>query len=218
MNNGLERKQPNIFRVVLISLLIISFSVIYIVNLNYIDVDKVPLAIDGVLDLSQWDSKKTLGLMGQWEFYPGVLLSPDMELPSEKELIEVPGDWKNNMGDNPQGAGTYRLVIKVPETGYYGLKTKTMRLASVVYANGDKIASTGKIGYKFSEFTPESKYRFASVFSSDKEIELLIPMSSFKYKTGGIIKPIEFGSFREMKVLNDKQRAVEIIGLIALYY
>lgn len=217
MQLSIDNKQPNIIRMALVFLIIASLSGFYLFSLNSSSGDKQPLAKEGVIDLNQWDTKNILGLKGEWEFYPGLLLSPGMDLPEDRVYIEVPGSWENWMGGNPEGAGTYRLVIRLPNDGHFGIKTKTLRFASKIYANDLEVASTGEIGYNKEEMVRESKYRFTSVFSQNNEIELLIPMSSFGYMTGGILTSIEFGDYFAMQAMNYRSRTIEII-VVAAYH
>lgn len=201
---------------ILFFLILAIFTSIYLISLNTQWTSDDPVAQNGVIDLSNWDTNQQIRLDGQWEFYPNVLLTPEMKLPEHKVYIDVPGTWDKQMGDQSDGAGTYRLMIKLPQDALYGFKVKTMRFASVIYANGHEIAHTGKIGYTKETFRPESRYLFTSIGSKDGYIELLIPMSSFNYYNGGIIKSIEFANYAAAQKSDYQNRIIETV-FITLY-
>lgn len=216
MKSSRDKNYPNIKRMIILFLLMVSLSAGYLFIVNQNISEDAPRAHGGVIDLTNIDTDQIVRLDGQWEFYPGILLTPDMELPVSK-YIEVPGSWDKALRGKSEGVGTYRLVIRVPKDGLYALKTRTLRLASIIYANGLEVISTGKIGYSKDDFESESKYRFTSAVAEDGQIELLIPMSSFNYKTGGIIKSIEFGEYSALQHRHNISRAIEAFALSTYY-
>ena len=81
-----------------------------------------PKAVNGILDLTGWSFQQDgiLRLDGQWEFYRGVLLAPEDFDTAGRELgggyAAVPSDWRGT-GAPALGCGTYRLQVRLPETG-----------------------------------------------------------------------------------------------------
>ncbi|HIW34476.1 MAG TPA: hypothetical protein IAA29_17005, partial [Candidatus Paenibacillus intestinavium] len=117
----------------LITLLFLTILVSFrLVWLQYNSTSNQPVAINGVLDLRDWDdfSNHPLPLNGEWEFSPetfhfqnGAVLA-DSDAPSQ--LIQVPGNWSLDSGtysNDKYGFGTYRLKILVdPDKGKsYGI-------------------------------------------------------------------------------------------------
>lgn len=184
----------------LISLLTIILSVLYIYHINFLKPQGEFISQNGFMDLSTWDMNGNIFLDGQWDFYPHVLINPEEEdFDSYKDIrrtISVPGDWSDSLNDNhsPNGSGTYRLRIKVSKDQLYGIKTRTIRLANKVYINKGKIIETGKPYIDIKNYLPDSKYKIGFGASVNTEIDLVIQVSSYDYRSGGIIKSIEFGT------------------------
>ncbi|GED54534.1 hypothetical protein BBO01nite_37750 [Brevibacillus borstelensis] len=80
-----------------------------------------PDAVQGVLDMRGWpfEESPTIALNGEWEFYPGELVShEDIARMSTKRphFIQVPGDWRSAFpagSESSFGYGTYRLRILI---------------------------------------------------------------------------------------------------------
>jgi two-component system sensor histidine kinase ChiS len=183
------------------------------------------IAKGGLIDLRDWNIKegKNIKLNGEWEFYPGNLLEPDTinELLAglDKKYIKVPGNWGefiNNKGVM-EGAGTYRLRILLPSDGIFAIKTRTIRLSSRVYLNGQEIISVGRPSKERENFIGKSIYEIGSGNSQNKEIDLIIQVSNFGYKTGGILSPIEFGTFKSIILTNNKDYVVNAMTIAACF-
>lgn len=208
---------------VIVSVIIVFIvaSKIFIINFsNRVD---GYLAKEGIMDLQNWKPDRgNTKLNGVWEFYPGVFLEPNKtstgvseKLDGIKKYINVPGTWDNyiNEAGSAEGAGTYRLIVKVPEDRLYAIKTKTIRFANRIYLNGQKVIHTGEPSLSRAGFKPESKYKIGAGSSLDGEIEVIAHVSSFGYKTGGIIAPIEFGSFKSIMFENNVSRAFDTLAV-----
>ncbi len=208
---------------IIISIGIFIFVLNSIFFMNYYRKDNKYSAIEGIMDLSTWDSKNSdiIGLVGEWEFYPNKLGKYE----KDKKYIKVPGSWGQYLDDtgSSEGSGTYRLVIKVPEDKVYGIKTRTIRLASRIFINGKEVASMGNPSLTKEKFIPASKYKVGFAESKNKTLELIIQVSSYAYRSGGIIQPIEFGSYESIMTRNNKDRGIDafIISIplvMGLYY
>lgn len=208
-----------------ISLIIVIFVMKNLYKINKKNIDGGNLLQAGVLDLSNSPiaEGQIIDLDGEWEIYPGLLLepkdlvkNPDLYTP-KRTYVEVPGSWEDYLNDegSPEGSATYRLRIRLAVDGPYAIKTNTIRLASKVYINGQEVAKTGKTALNRKDFKPESKYRLAIGNSENQEIDLLIQVSSFGHKSGGIIKPIKFGTLETMMKENNKVRAIEAVSISA---
>ncbi len=88
-------------------------------------VPKHPKAAGGTVDLSGWDfsHSPSITLDGEWEFYPGQLLTQQDIADGrdqERMLLEVPveGEYPLEVKEGPDsfGYGTYRLLIRVDPT------------------------------------------------------------------------------------------------------
>lgn len=198
-------------------LTMVIIATLYLISINYSRNDGQFTASQGVLDLRDWSMDKNLQLDGEWEFYPMEILRPGDSIPETKNIIKVPSNWSDNMGNSSDGFATYRLIIKVPEDTIYALKIKSLRLAGEVYVNGDLLSKTGKVAETIEDFLPASFYQFIPVKSVEGEIELLIPVSSFGFISGGIVSSIEFGEYYKMLRSNEISKNLETFA-ITLYF
>ena len=217
-----QYKRIKVEYIICILILIMVATSIYKNNSHKAD-DRY-LARQGVLDARKLAMDEIINLDGEWEFYPGEFLKPN-RVSDNKTFINVPGPWGDSLSDDGQneGAGTYKLTIKLPKDNMYAIKTRTIRFASKVYINGDEVTSTGKIALKRDEFIPESKYKIGVARSINNEIELIIQVANFGYDKGGILNSIEFGSFDSINKANNKGFAlnifiVSICLILAIHY
>ncbi|NIK78522.1 signal transduction histidine kinase [Paenibacillus castaneae] len=220
-----------IMKLVLLILLIIALAAsIYLLTVPN---RNMPLAKQGVLDLSDWDfsQRGTVMLDGEWEFYEGQLLEPaDFRQGSEEAEISylyVPGTWKGKAADGGmkrKGFGTYRLkVLLQDEDEVLGLKIKSIRMAQRLFINGKKEGESGQpSAYASSGSSGNTPY---TVFfhSKDKEVELLIQVSNYVYVTGGIVNSIPFGAQADITRFNGIQLGSDfgiicILGMFGAYH
>lgn len=200
----------------IISIMILCLVIINIYMINFKKEEANYNAKAGVLDLEDWnmENDKIIKLDGEWEFYSGKLLQPGEEFDETlKQYVSVPGSWKSYLKDDgiKNGSGTYRLIIKVPKDQVYGIKARTIRIANRIYFNGEEVASAGNPSVDRNYLEPESKYNIGVGNSINKEIELIVHVTSVNYRFGGIIKPIELGSLKSIMLKNNKA-----LGLDAL--
>lgn len=205
-----------------VSILIVALSVFYICYINFWVSSSGYQAVGGVYDLQYWDGDGCVHLDGEWEFYPGVFLYGDENLSDFadiRKIAEVPGSWIPylNDGNNADGAGTYRLVIRTPGEGYYGIKTRTIRTSGRVYMNGEELFAMGSPALDSSAAVAASMYKTGMAASSNNELELLIQVSSYGYKTGGILKSIYFGTYDSIAARDLQDHGIDgIVVTVAL--
>lgn len=199
-------------------ILLISISSVYWINYN--NMPNRHFVSQGEMDFSNSEGSqiKNIPLTGTWEFYPHMLIDAEKKqdlfhkYEGIKKYVRVPGSWNSylNKDGNPEGSGTYRIIIKVPKDGVYGIRTKTIRVANRIFLNGEEVIHSGNPSLDRREFIPESKYKIAFIPSVNGEIELVVQVSSYSYHTGGIIKDIEFGTFHSIMDQNNKERAIDL--------
>ena len=174
-------------------------------SFNYFNIfePKGPEAKNGVLDLSRWHFKKNgnVNLDGEWQFYGGDLITPDKNLHTFNEYnhkltnIYVPGNWNNQ---KKYRFGTYRLLIKLPQNGTYGVKTDTIRNASRLFMNGVESGETGNPTKHMGKYQYSDEKYVAYSMSKSKELEIVLQVASPDYPVIGIVKSIEFGEQKKI--------------------
>ena len=125
-----------------------------------------PKAINGVLDLNNWDLQKDgpVDLTGEWEFYWDKHLNPEdfskSNPPEKTGLMSVPGCWNGYLLEGKQlsgdGYATYRLkVLMNDQKGSFAFNLLDIGTAFTVYVNGDKISFAGVAGKTLKTTVPD---------------------------------------------------------------
>lgn len=215
---------------IVLSIGIIAMSLIYIFWGNFSIQSNIFHGERGFIDLNQWDRYKdtNIYLDGEWAFYPNVLLMPEdnfEEYEHIKKYVEVPGSWESYLNEDAKvdGAGTYRIKMQLPQDDIYGIKTRTIRSSSRIFAEGSEIISTGNPSTDPWDYVPEEMPKIGFAESENQELEFIIHVSSYDYPTGGITSPIEFGRYES--ILNQDRiargidaMAISIAFVLGLYF
>ncbi|TMV48422.1 response regulator [Paenibacillus mesophilus] len=164
----------------------------------------MPVAIRGVMDVSDWNFREDgfVSLNGEWEFYEGMLLTPaDFQgrTPEYTRYMNVPGIWRghspeNGNGMDSRGFGTYRLLLKLGQgSGEYGIKSGNIRMAHRLYIDGKPAGQSGDPAARESEHTPGNT-PYSKFFQTDREeIEIVLQVANYAFPNGGIVQSIQFG-------------------------
>ena len=191
--------QPNRLFIIYLCLLFIPLAAVSGCTLS----KAVPVAEKGRLDLSGWDFSKKgpARLDGQWTFYRGQLLGPeDIRFhPVGAGFHPVPGLWKKGELDGipraKKGFATYRLQV----TGLSGKGVDCIFITDIlsvgkVFVNGHPLASRGRPGKnKEAEFPVEHAFSGSFPLSAPGTLDILIQVSNFHNKEGGINTPVWLG-------------------------
>lgn len=164
---------------------------------------QTPQAVQGTLDLSNWDGlkDKTVSLNGEWEFYFGQLLTPEdfqTRQPAGKTWQKVPAKWNSYQIEDEvpaHGSATYRLTILLPVSGGdYGIKTTCISASARIFADGREIIVCGNPGDTPAS-TEHEYYADTGYFSvSGDQIEILVQAANYLNVDSGIRYEIHFGS------------------------
>ncbi|MGI6112868.1 MAG: ATP-binding protein [Mahellales bacterium] len=194
-----------------------------------------PTAIDGVLDLSQWDFEGNgpVGLDGEWEFYWKKLYDPQHFVNSDgglegKNLMKLPRSWNGFEVDGVpiegMGYATFRLRVKLPQDG----KPKAMELPSVytshrLWVNGQLVSSDGKVGATSEDSLAKHYHKVITLNQSTSTIELVVQVANFMHRRGGIWQSIKFGNSQDIIKLRERQVLTDMIlfgslFIMGLYY
>lgn len=187
-----------IFLAVLIGLRWLWFSIIA--------EPKHPDAVQGVLDLRNWDleNSRPISLSGEWEFYSEAFIThEDTVKPAHDHpnYVQVPGDWSSALpeeSNSSYGYGTYRLRILIdqPMDQPYVFWIQQIEASSVIEINGEIEASFGMLSDREEEYIPKV-VSYTATYNADyaEEIELLVRAANFDHPyKGGIVQAIRFGT------------------------
>ncbi|MFJ7738175.1 ATP-binding protein [Lysinibacillus sp. NPDC097287] len=187
---------------IIITIILLFAAVFFLGNRDYFLTSSQQIAQAGTasIDSSQLQGNKILKLDGEWSFYPNVLISPDESFDrygEKRKPIKVPSNGGDFMEPNEEGVsvGTYRLTVKVPVEGQYGLYIRTIRQANRIFINGEDVGAMGNPSTTFEDFRFENDDKY-TVFakSENQELDIVIHVANYNYYKAGIIFPIEFGT------------------------
>ena len=172
-----------------------------------------PQAARGVLDARGWDFDRNgpIPLAGQWEFAWGRLVSPGAFATGARAdgWITAPGTWAEQKVGNRTlpgtGFGTYRLRILLPPGGpRLSIKQMPVDTAYVLFANGQKIASNGRVGTVAARANPQWVPRIADLFGVAPQLELVMWASNFELPHGGPFSGATLGSTTAIRRAHDR--------------
>ncbi|XID95575.1 ATP-binding protein [Paenibacillaceae bacterium WGS1546] len=186
--------------------------------------DGQPYAVNGQLDLRDWDAGagRTITLDGEWAFYPGVLLmseGDDGSVAAPAHRVDIPSNWNALLQPNastPYGFGSYRLTLLVgSDDEAYSVYVPSIRSSSELYINGKRMASSGRPASSAEEHQAEN-VPYIATFMADEQgtIELVIEAANYlDPRGGGLVRSIKFGT--DEAIYREKQLSVATQLLIA---
>lgn len=187
---------------------------------------EVPVVKQGVLDLSDWNAQKDsiLKLDGEWEFYPNQLLTPDTsaQVMSDYPYIHVPGKWdgwKDNQDTAMQGKGygTYRMTIRnAPFDIWLAIAKQYVRFADKLFIDQVLVGESGQAHTSKKTYTPRNVPYTAYFQVQTKDVEVLLQVSNFDYRDGGIANSLLFGIGKDVQNKKNMQSGLELMGAVIL--
>jgi len=214
--------------------IIIAYLIFFSACINDSNRRILPKAVNGVLDLSDWDLKKDgpIDLIGEYEFYWMQHLLPadfsEKTTPKKTEFITVPGYWNGYKlgGRELPGHGyvTYRLkVILNKQKEPLALRTVEISNAYTIYVNGQAVASLGQAGKNRETTIPRQFPQIVAFAHETNQMEIIIHVSNFHHRRGGIWEVIQLGREKDIREAQQKRLSFDLfligsIILMALYH
>jgi len=173
------------------------------------------LAQKGFVDLSVVDLQdKVVALDGEWEFYWQQLIEPKYFGSYPVGYGELPGFWKNYADEYPKfGYATYRLSIFLNEEQQdlnLGLRLNNIHSSYKLWFNGVLLCEVGKVGKSKAESIPKWVPQHVQLTNLQEENTIVIQVSSFRHRNGGIQDPIEIGNFEYFETVSRHQFSSEL--------
>ncbi|MGC4019280.1 MAG: diguanylate cyclase [Muricomes sp.] len=171
----------------------------------------------GIMDLTQLDFQNDVAsLDGQWEFYWNQLLNPGEVAPNLiTGYVDVPRSWNkyeaNKSTYSGDGYATYRLTFSIDDNRRLALKIPRLRTAYKLWGNGELIASAGTVGKTRDTMKPQYLPQISFFDAKAGDNEILIQVSNFYHRSGGISESLKLGSEGQIVGLKLRNTAMEFI-------
>lgn len=163
-----------------------------------------PVAKKGHLtaDLYLKNSKNTIQLVGDWEYYPGLLFLPK-DLPEIKSIREphyftVPGVWTNSFLEKGflagDGYATFHLEFVHGLKGIpLSIKVPEMETAYNLFVDGEKLVSNGTVSTSYQTGIPEYRPQIIDFIPNENQTSFLLQISNYHHRKGGPAQVITLG-------------------------
>ncbi len=148
-------------------------------------------AVQGKINVRNWDGNSLLKLSGEWRYYKGLMIK-DIEKETFPKYVLAPHTFEGNPTRNgkPYGVATYRLqVAGLNPKILYGIQIINEASAYRLTVNGEDIIQLGTVAYTKEEHVPEMKAKLG-YFKPDSigRADIMIEISNFSYNYGGFWK------------------------------
>lgn len=168
-----------------------------------------PKAINGVIDLRNWDFDRDgmLKLDGQWVYYKEKLLKPE-DFSSDNyidgENYTIPGSYGEH------SYGTYRLKLLVDDTtDLYAINVDFIQSAYRLWLNNKEVISVGSVGTDQSNMTPQLLPSNGYFHREGNEIYITLQVSNYFAKYG-FIDNILIGNMEQITTYEENRLAFEM--------
>ncbi|ACS78151.1 7TM diverse intracellular signaling domain-containing protein [Maridesulfovibrio salexigens] len=202
-------------KLILLALLLVISSCVQTTDGNHLK------ATQGYLDLSHWNFNE-LGpatLDGEWEFYTDTSYSKlTTQKLAQRDFFPLPAIWKGSTQQGfpvqKQGTAVYRLKVKLPPSPVaYQLYISGMLSVCNVIVNGKDVASSGTFGSDRKSETPVKHLISPTLTPNEGYADIVIEISNFHNKEGGINSSILLGSHEQIEeLINYRHISGAIIG------
>ena len=169
---------------------------------------EAPVVQDGFIDLSAWDFEADgpVSLAGNWEFR--------WDGGDATGYYPVPRLWRGKTADgvdlSPQGTGTYRLRLRLPDRDVGRMAVLAASPLSVceVAINGRTVAATGAVGGDADSERPGRHYVIAEFPDTRPVAEITLTVSNHHNVQGGMNGSVILGTAGQVNGFYGYPRAV----------
>lgn len=196
------------------------FFILIIIGVSALAKSQPPEAQNGILDLRKYDLSKNgpVELDGEWQFAWRKFVSNTNSVDTDSIIwinMKVPGNWNGKEYQGKlipsYGYATYRLRIYLnSRIENLAFKITHIRTAYRFYLNGTLIDEIGQIGKSRENSVPKLFPTILSAESNSDTLEIIIQVSNFDFRSGGISNSIVMGGVRDITDLRQKYLLITI--------
>ncbi|MEO3946916.1 ATP-binding protein [Gorillibacterium sp. CAU 1737] len=173
--------------------------------LNHFQELPQPEAGQGVLDLRGTPlDQRPLALIGEWEYYPEQLLTPNDFLERDTRTVYYEPLYGHDpavvLSGRSAYAGTYRLLLRYDKTGEpLGIDLPELSIASRVYVNGQLVAQTGEPSIQPNEVQRQAYPKVALFPDGQGEASIVLQVAgNVRISPEVMERPIRFGTYEQV--------------------
>ncbi|WP_456277251.1 sensor domain-containing diguanylate cyclase [Bacillus sp. AK128] len=169
----------------------------------------------------------SLNLHGEWEFFWNELIEPD-QINNRGQMVSVPDEWSTLEQEDEMDLGyaTYRLKINnidTTDSNLLAIKISKIPSAYKLFVNGELIGGDGVVGRTKVEEKPAYKPAVHSFMANGNDIELVLQVSNFHYRSGAIRGELVLGEASHLLKERERSIAFEMLmfgglSLLGLYH
>ncbi len=193
-----------------------------------------PFAVDGILDLRNWDFEKqgVIELKGEWDFYWKQLYSfreiTHQDPPPKSGIIELPSIWNDfELDGKPigkNGFATFALKILLKKTDQIlAVKTSVISTSFDLFVNEKKIGSNGTVGISSEDAAPNHQPLVCEFYPGNDQNILILHVANYFHAKGGPRRILQLGTFKQLANQREKNQIFDMflfgsLFMIGLYY
>jgi HD-GYP domain-containing protein (c-di-GMP phosphodiesterase class II) len=205
---------------------------------------QIPRAEAGTIDLRNWDFGQDgpVKLDGEWRFYwqqfivsdqvssqsttqaSSQVVSLDAGLETGPAWIyyDLPQYWNKLEVDGKalagEGYASFALTILLPEAGLsLGMRTMEILTAHAVYIDGIPLAKVGQPGTDKRSSTPHGSPSVTEFTAMGAEVELVIQVSNFHHRKGGILGSLQLGTVEDIRKLHQQSLSLSVFQISSIF-
>jgi signal transduction histidine kinase/CheY-like chemotaxis protein len=175
-----------------------------------------PGVINGIIDLRSQTFSQKIQLNGKWLFYWNQLLEP-ADLPGKRALlINFPARWNSIDLHGKQlpafGYATYQATVLLPKLREpLLLEMPEVYTAYKLFMNGKVVAKNGEVATSKTRYTPQWQYKSIEIPPGTEKVNLVLQISNFEHKIGGIKKSIVIGNKATLEIQRRQTEAIDLL-------
>jgi class 3 adenylate cyclase len=202
------------------------YRLLFLLLLPVATVAQQPVAVKGVLDLRSYsfETKAPVALKGEWNFHwQQFMTAAPKAADTAQPFMRLPELWNGYQwkGQKIKGDGYASFHLKLllpPDKKLYSLDIPYMYTAYRMYVDSFIVAENGRVGNTSEKHDSRFLPQTTTFLSNGGETHIIIQVSNFDDRKGGIWKVPQLGSPGQVATNRTKKLALEffLIGALVL--
>ncbi len=174
-----------------------------------------------IFEIQNIENDKVYSLAGDWEFYHNNFIAPEAFHNYSSDTVQyqhVHSDWEDYIVNNKQidahGYGTFHLKVILPkDNDVYALKINRIYTSYKLWINDTLLVEKGVTGKNAENTVVAITPEVVPFRASQDTNNIVIQVSNFEYKKGGIAKPAYIGKIEAISHQGEENLVLMFIFL-----